>query len=65
LLLSAVNLARRRGIDPEAALRQTNRRFRSRFAGVSRRAHESGREMGKISAAELDRYWEEAKAEER
>jgi MazG family protein len=64
LLLSAVNLARRRGIDPEAALRRTNRRFRTRFAGVSRRAHASGREMGAIPIGELDRYWEEAKEEE-
>ena len=65
LLLSVVNLARRRGVDPEAALRETNRRFRSRFAGVSKRAHASGREMGAIPIAELDRYWEEAKEEER
>jgi MazG family protein len=63
LLLSIVNLARRRKIDPEAALRQTNARFRARFAGVSQRAHASGREISEISAEELDRYWEEAKKE--
>jgi len=60
LLFSVVNLARRRSIDPEAALRQTNARFRSRFAAVARRAEESGREIGQIVAAELDRFWEEA-----
>jgi MazG family protein len=65
LLLSAVNLARRRGIDPESALRRTNARFRSRFASVSRRAHASGRDLNAIPLAELDRYWEEAKREER
>lgn len=64
LLLSVVNLARRRHVDPEAALRRTNARFRSRFAGVARRAAESGREIGQIGAAELDQYWEEAKREE-
>jgi tetrapyrrole methylase family protein / MazG family protein len=64
LLLSIVNLARRRRIDPESALRQTNARFRTRFAGVSRRAHASGREISQIPLAELDRYWEEAKTEE-
>lgn len=64
LLLSAVNLARRRGIDPEAALRSTNARFRSRFAGVSRRAHASGREISAIPLTELDSYWEDAKEEE-
>ncbi len=61
LLLSVVNLARRRRVDPESALRQTNARFRSRFAGVSRRAHASGREMNAIPLSELDAYWEEAK----
>jgi len=64
LLLSVVNLARRRQIDPESALRQTNARFRSRFAGVSRRAHASGREISQIPLSELDRYWEEAKEDE-
>ena len=64
LLLSAVNLARRRGIDPEAALRATNTRFRARFAGVSRRAQASGREISAIPLAELDAYWEDAKREE-
>ena len=64
LLLSVVNLARRRRIDPEAALRQTNARFRTRFAGVSRRAKASGRDISSVPLAELDRYWEEAKGEE-
>lgn len=59
-----VNLARRRKIDPESALRQTNARFRARFAGVSRRASVSGREISQIPPEELDRYWEEAKKDE-
>ncbi|HYK42303.1 MAG TPA: nucleoside triphosphate pyrophosphohydrolase [Thermoanaerobaculia bacterium] len=63
LLLAVVNLARRRHVDPEAALRRANSRFRTRFAGVARRAAESGREISQISAEELDRYWEEAKSE--
>jgi uncharacterized protein YabN with tetrapyrrole methylase and pyrophosphatase domain len=64
LLLSVVNLARRRRIDPESALRQTNARFRTRFAGVSRRAHASGREISEIPSSELDAYWEASKEEE-
>ncbi|HEY1433958.1 MAG TPA: MazG family protein, partial [Thermoanaerobaculia bacterium] len=63
ILLSAVNLARRRRIDPEAALRQANRRFRERFAGVARRARESGRDVSEVPMTELDAYWEEAKKE--
>ncbi len=61
LLLSVVNLARRRRIDPESALRQANRRFRDRFAEVARRAKASGRDVSEVPMAELDRYWEEAK----
>jgi len=61
LLLSVVNLARRRRIDPEAALRQANRRFRRRFAEVARRSRESGKDVSEVGMAELDRYWEEAK----
>ena len=65
LLFSIVNLARRRGVDPETALRKTQSRFRKRFARVAGRARESGREVGDVSAAELDRFWEDAKVEER
>ena len=65
LLLSVVNLARRRRVDPEAALRQTNERFRRRFAALSRRAAESGRPISEIPPAELDTFWEEAKKLER
>jgi MazG family protein len=61
LLLSVVNLARRRGIDPESALRRANRRFRGRFAEVARRARESGRDVSEVPNEELDGYWEEAK----
>jgi MazG family protein len=64
LLLSTVNLARRRSVDPEAALRRTNARFRSRFAGVARRAAASGRPINEIPLEELDRYWEEAKKDD-
>ena len=61
LLLSVVNLARRRRIDPEAALRQANRRFRERFAGVARRARETGRDVSEVPMKELDAFWEKAK----
>lgn len=63
ILLSVVNLARRRKIDPEAALRQANGRFRERFAGVARRARESGRDVSEVTMKELDEYWQDAKKE--
>jgi XTP/dITP diphosphohydrolase len=64
LLFSIVNLARRRHIDPESALRRTQARFRGRFARVVARARESGRAVGDVSIEELDEYWEKAKADE-
>jgi MazG family protein len=61
LLLSLVNLARRRRVDPESALRAANARFRSRFASVARKARAAGRDVSETGMEELDRYWEEAK----
>jgi len=63
LLLSLVNLARRRRVDPESALRAANARFRGRFAAVARKAREAGRDVSETRMEELDRYWEEAKKE--
>ena len=63
MLLSVVNLARRRKIDPESALRLANQRFRERFAEVARLARAAGKDVSETEMAELDRYWEEAKAE--
>jgi len=64
LLFSIVNLARRRGVDPEGALRRAQARFRGRFQKVAERARASGRAVGDVSPEELDLYWEDAKAEE-
>ncbi len=64
LLFSVVNLARRRSVDPEGALRRAQARFRARFARVAELARESGREVGDVDVAELDVFWEKAKAEE-
>ena len=63
LLFSVVNLARRRSVDPESALRRAQARFRARFARVAELARESGREVGDVGVAELDVFWEKAKAE--
>ena len=65
LLFAAVNLARHLGVDPEAALRRSNDKFVRRFRHVEeRRAAEraAGREPG---LAQLDGWWEEAKAGEK
>jgi tetrapyrrole methylase family protein/MazG family protein/ATP diphosphatase len=61
VLFSVVNLARKRGIDPEAALRGANRRFETRFNAVEQRAKAEGRAIDSYTLDELDAFWREAK----
>jgi MazG family protein len=61
LLFAAVNVARKAGVFPDAALEGANRRFRQRFETVERLARERGIEMTEAAMAELDQLWEEAK----
>ena len=61
LLFAVVNLARKLGVHPGAALERANRKFTRRFEGVERLAAERGVELGRASLAELDRLWEEVK----
>jgi nucleoside triphosphate diphosphatase len=61
LLFTAANLARKLGVDPEAALAATNLKFRRRFAHVEARLAESGRRPDQADLAEMDALWQEAK----
>ncbi len=63
LLFAVVNYARWLKVDPEAALRQTNRRFRARFARMSDAARQAGQRLDQLGIEELDRLWEAAKRE--
>ncbi|HUG29725.1 MAG TPA: nucleoside triphosphate pyrophosphohydrolase [Candidatus Limnocylindria bacterium] len=65
LLLVAVNVGRKLGIEAEAALRAANHKFRSRFARVERMARERGVALRDLDFAALDHLWDAAKAEER
>ena len=65
LLFTAVNLARKLGVDPEAALARTNRKFRRRFGHVEAGLRARGRRLGEASLEEMDELWEAAKGEER
>ena len=64
LLFAITNLARFLGVDPEAALRECNKRFKRRFEHVERRAEEEGLAMEETPLERLDLFWEEAKREE-
>ena len=65
LLLVAVNVGRKLGIEAEVALRAANHKFRSRFGRVERMAHERGVALRELDFAALDQLWDAAKAEER
>ena len=62
LLFATVNVARFLGIDPEAALRKTNIKFRRRFAEIERRFR--GRDLREVGLAAMDKVWDEAKERE-
>lgn len=64
LLFAAVNLARWLKVDAETALRSANTRFKKRFAHIEKRAAETGRTLGEMTLAEMDRFWDEAKENE-
>jgi MazG family protein len=63
LLFTVVNLARKLGVDPDAALARTNAKFRGRFRHIEERLAETGRNLAHVGLEELDRLWEEAKSE--
>lgn len=65
LLFAAVNLARHLRADPEAVLRQTNRKFARRFAHIERGLAARGKAPADASLAEMEALWEDAKAQER
>lgn len=64
LLFAVVNLARKVGLDPRAALEGTNRRFARRFGGVERLARERAIDVHTAGLEVLDQLWEEVKNDE-
>jgi MazG family protein len=61
LLFSVANWSRHLRIDPEEALRAANSKFEKRFREMERLAAARGADIEKLSAAEWDSLWREAK----
>jgi nucleoside triphosphate diphosphatase len=65
LFFVLVNIARYLAVDPESALRKTNRKFRRRFQWMEQRLHERGGTPEGASTDELESLWQQAKQQER
>lgn len=65
LLFAATNIARFIEADPEEALTRTNRKFVSRFQYIEQRLISQGKHVKNSTLEEMERLWQEAKAEER
>lgn len=61
VLFALVNYSRFLGVNPENALRKTNKKFINRFGYVEKKITGSGRKLSDSNLAEMDRYWEESK----
>jgi XTP/dITP diphosphohydrolase len=65
VMFSIINAARLYGIDPEAALEKTNRKFIKRFNYLEQETLVKGRSLRDMSLDEMNVIWEEAKKAER
>jgi XTP/dITP diphosphohydrolase len=61
VFFALVNYARFLGINPENALRKTNKKFIKRFKYVEKKVTESGKKLNESNLEEMDMYWNESK----
>ena len=59
-----VNIARFLAIDPESALKKTNRKFKRRFQWMEEQLRATGRTPADASMEELESLWQQAKKSE-
>ena len=65
LFFVLVNIARYLALDPESALRKTNRKFKRRFQWMEAKLSASQRKPKEASMEELESLWQQAKQQER
>ncbi len=61
LLFAVVNIARFLGIDPETALRKTNRKFVQRFQFIEASLRQAGKDFQDSTVEEMEDLWQQAK----
>ena len=65
LIFVLVNIARYLSLDPESALKKTNRKFKRRFQWIEDQLRVSGRSPEQAAAEELESLWQQAKQTEK
>jgi MazG family protein len=61
LVFAITNIARHLGVEPEAALKLTNRKFRRRFRHIERGLASRHRALGEATLEEMEELWQESK----
>jgi len=62
LIFAVTNLARKTSIDPEKALRRTNKKFYDRFRYIEKVAQANGQKVEELSLDEMEALWQAAKS---
>lgn len=65
VLFSLINYARFLDVNPDDALERANRKFIRRFQYVEVESAKDGKQMGEMTLAEMDVYWDRAKVLEK
>jgi MazG family protein len=65
LLFAVANLARHLDVEPETALKRTNRKFRKRFQFIEDSLKAEGKTLEESTLAELDSLWNKSKISNR
>lgn len=61
LLFAVTNLSRKMGIDPETALRRTNKKFCTRFEYIEKQARKTNQKLEDMSLDQMEAHWIKAK----
>lgn len=64
VMFALINYGRFLGVNAEDALELTNRKFIKRFQFLETESAKDGKQMGEMSLAEMDVYWERAKKQD-
>ncbi len=61
VFFALINYSRFLGINPENALRRTNKKFINRFNYIEKQLKKKGKSITDSNLKEMDKYWEESK----